>query len=150
MTSEERESEKKTTCLRLLIWKNLIEPNFHLAKAYLQNSEASALAFGLVSSRLGGEKKKTWVKISTLHENTREAERKVGHAVHHRTYRWMEPVLCAFALSVQLVCMRCFFYSEPHFLNISLPVRRLNLDGWIRDVTWPVMAADLKPARLPF
>lgn len=60
---------------------------------------------------------------------THEAERKVGHSVHLRTYRWMEPVLWAFTLSVELVCMRRFFYPGPHFLNILLPVRRLSLAG---------------------
>lgn len=78
-----------------------------------------------------------------MHKNRHEAERKVGQMVHRRTYRWMEAVLRASTLSLDLVCMRCFFYPGPHFLNISLQAagemlkfRRLNLgshltsDGW--------------------
>lgn len=77
-------------------------------------------------------------------ENRHEAERKVGHIVHHRAYRWMEPVLWAFSLLVDLVFKHCFFYPGPHFLNISLQAasemlkfRRLNLGRHLTCDSWP-------------
>lgn len=79
-----------------------------------------------------------------VHEKRHEAEGEVGHIVHHRTYRWMEPVPCAFPLSVDQVCMHCFFYPGPHFLNISLlaasemlKFRRLNLGRHLTSDSWP-------------
>lgn len=58
---------------------------------------------------------------ASVHENRHEAERKVGHLIHHRTYRWTET---------------WFASAGPRFLNISLQgaremlnFRGLNLGG---------------------
>lgn len=152
-----RKIQKHIACPWLFFWKhtgqNLTEPTFHLAPAYLENSKVSVLAFELISSWQRGAKWPQWQYYlcgsfsefrngAFVHEN--RDERKVGHIVHHRTYRWTEPVLCAFTLSLDLVCMHCFFYPGQHFLNISshaasemLKFRRLNLGRHLTSDSWP-------------
>lgn len=83
---------------------NLPGPTFHLLPAFLQNFEDSLLVFEVISSPQREGKQDLCRSYSDLRngayvrENRHEEEWKVGHILHHRTHRWMEPVPCAFTL----------------------------------------------------